>query len=81
MRSFITSVLYLPIVLCNAMICLLIFDKLTVSLSISVICPIPALAAASATKPPTPPTPKRAILLFASFSTALPPISISVLIN
>ncbi len=75
----ITSTLGIPIVLCSACICLLIFESATLSLSIKTIFPIPALTSASAQNDPTPPIPNTATQLLFSFSTALLPIKSPVL--
>ena len=68
-------------VLWVAIICLLILDKQTVSLSIKSNLPTPLLASASTTKPPTPPTPNTATCASFNFSIASLPNNNSVLIN
>ena len=80
-RSFITSVLYFPTVLVKAMICRLMFDILTVSLSMRSSAPTPLLARASVTYPPTPPIPNTATRFSESFRMLSCPSNSSVLEN
>ena len=79
--SFITSVLYFPIVFVVAIICLFIFVTSILSLSINTKFETPALASASTTNEPTPPIPNIAIFAFFSLSIPSVPISSSVLEN
>ena len=80
-RSFITSVLYMPIVFVVAIIWRFMFVISTLSLSISSNFPTPLLISASHTYPPTPPIPKTATRLFSNFSIASLPSNILVLKN
>ena len=79
--SLITSTFALSIVSYVAIICLLRFVKLTVSLSTTVISPTPALANASTANPPTPPTPNTITLLFLNLLSPSFPINSSVLVK
>ena len=65
-----TSILFKPMVECNAGNCLLMLVMSTTSPSTIVIFPTPARAINSAAKDPTPPTPT--IRIFASFNFSKP---------
>ena len=79
--SLITSTLSLPTVLLNAIICLLMLVRQTLSSSTRTNEPTPLLASASATYPPTPPIPNIATLLCCNLSIPSSPRSILVLEN
>ena len=79
MRSSAASTFSIPSVLSVAIIWRFIFDGETLSLSIRSMLPIPALARASTTYPPTPPMPKTATRASDSFLTPSSPMSMAVL--